>query len=254
MRRKTFPALLRDAGRKGFDAGRRSLSAMLAILSVMGLVVTLYYLSPAAARIMDSFARWQHSGGVFAAALASSLAGGLLAETSLVYFQDRGRWTRAHLDNVVFRMGLFFISGAVVFEFYERQGAWFGHGTGWSTLVPKILVDQFIFTPIWSIPTQTTASRWHALHYSFPELRRELNLNFVTERMLPVLVTNWMFWLPGVTFVYAMPQNLQMPLCILANAIWGLLLSATARQPSELPTGTTADLVEEETSALPLAD
>jgi hypothetical protein len=48
--------------------------------------------------------------------------------------------------------------------------------------------------------------------------------------MLPILVTNWMFWLPGVSLIYAMPLVLQTPLFIFATAIWGLLLPAVAQQ------------------------
>jgi hypothetical protein len=55
-----------------------------------------------------------------------------------------------------------------------------------------------------------------------------------------------------VSFVYAMPQNLQMPLSILGNAIWSLLLSATAAVSHRQTTGTIEDLVQPE--ALPQID
>ena len=48
--------------------------------------------------------------------------------------------------------------------------------------------------------------------------------------MLPVLVTNWMFWIPGVSLIYSMPLNFQTPLFIFATAIWGILLPAVGRQ------------------------
>jgi hypothetical protein len=53
--------------------------------------------------------------------------------------------------------------------------------------------------------------------------------------MLPILVTNWMFWIPGVSLIYAMPLVLQTPLFIFATAIWGLLLPAVARQERAEP-------------------
>jgi hypothetical protein len=60
-------------------------------------------------------------------------------------------------------------------------------------------------------------------------LWQELGHHFFIERMLPILVTNWMFWIPGVVLIYSMPQMLQTPLFILATAIWGLLLGAVAQ-------------------------
>ena len=140
-----------------------------------------------------------------------------------------GRWTRAHLDNAAFKAGLFLVFGAIVYEFYYFQSVWFGNGAVWSIILPKLIVDQLGYTPFISVPSQTILIRWYHAGYSFSRLRPELNRDLVTERMLPVLVTNWMFWIPGVTFIYSMPQDLQMPLAVLANAIWSILLSAAAR-------------------------
>ena len=112
-----------------------------------------------------------------------------------------------------------------------------------------MLVDQFVYTVFWSVPFQGILARWHALEFSWPRLRREMNHGFIRERLLPVLVTNWMLWLPGVSFVYAMPQNLQMPLSIIGNAIWSLLLTATADVSHRQTTGTVEDLVQPEAPA-----
>jgi len=203
---------------------------MLALQAAMAVTVAIYYGWPAGTAVLSGYATWQHAGGVFAAALATALAGGVLSELSLVYFQDKGRWSARHFEDMVFKFIFFFINGAVVYEFYCQQAVWFGQGIAWSVLVPKVLVDQFIFTVAWAMPFQTVVFRWQALRYSGKWLWRELNWDFVAERMLPVLVTNWMFWLPGVVLIYSMPTNLQTPLFIFATAIWGLLLPAVTRQ------------------------
>lgn len=205
---------------------------MLALQAAMAMVVATYYCWPAGAAILARYAAWQHAGGVLAAALATALAGGVLSELSRVYFQDKGRWTLTHVDNMVFNVVLFFICGGLVYEFYGWQAIWFGEGATWSVLIHKILVDQFIYTVIVSTPLYAFATRWHGLRYSGTKLWQELGVNFITERMLPVLVTNWMFWLPGVTLIYSMPSILQTPLFIFATAIWGLLLPAVTKHAS----------------------
>jgi hypothetical protein len=58
----------------------------------------------------------------------------------------------------------------------------------------------------------------------------ELDAEFLTERMLPVLVMNWLFWVPAMTLLYAMPSLLQPPLYVFATAMWGLLVPAVSRQ------------------------
>ena len=224
------PSALSAAVRKGILAAWANLLPMLVLEAAMAAMVAIYYCWPAGSAFLSRYAAWQHSGGVLAAAFATAVAGGVLSELSLVYLRDKGRWTATHLENMGFRLVMFFISGAIVYEFYLGQTIWFGEGAAWSVLVPKILVDQFIFTVFWATPYQTLMTRWQSLRYSGRRLWLELNPAFLTERVLPILVTGWMFWIPGVVFIYSMPSNLQAPLFIFGTAIWGLLLPAVARQ------------------------
>jgi hypothetical protein len=202
---------------------------MAVLLAAMSVLVATYYCWPAGASVLSQYAAWQHAGGIFRAGLVAGFAGGILSELSVVYICDGGRWNRTHIENMIFRFVVFFIGGMIVYQFYEWQAFWFGDGLSWRVLLPKILVDQFIFSVFWSTSYQTLTFRWQALRYSGSRLWNELDENFVFERMLPVLITNWMFWIPGVTLVYSMPLILQMPLNIFATAIWSLLLAGLAK-------------------------
>jgi hypothetical protein len=219
-----------EAFRQSILAASENLPAMLMLLVAMATVVAIYYCWPAGAFVLDRYAAWQHTGGLLAAALATAFAGGVLSELSLVYFQNKGRWTLNDVENMGFKWALFFVSGAIVYEFYAWQALWWGQGASWSVLVPKVLVDQFGFTVFWSTPFFALLTRWQVLRYSGRRLWMELKGEFITERMLPILVANWMFWIPGVVLIYSMPTNLQVPLFIFATAIWGLLLPAVTRQ------------------------
>ena len=201
----------------------------------MGCMLAIYYFWPPGSAILSSYGAWQQAGGIIRTGLVAGFAGGILSELSLVYFRDRGRWSSMHLENMVFRFVLFFFSGMMVGEFYKYQAIWFGDGLSWRILLPKILVDQGIYSVLWSTPFYSLTFRWQALRYSVSRLWNELNWNFVVQRMLPVLVTNWMFWIPGVTLVYSMPLALQMPLNIFATAIWGILLAAVSNQEERPP-------------------
>ena len=72
--------------------------------------------------------------------------------------------------------------------------------------------------------------------------------------MLPVLITNWMFWIPGVTLVYSMPLILQMPINIFATAIWSLLLAGLAKnaQAPDAEMGPALVLTEQNSVANPV--
>ena len=207
---------------------------MLVLLVAMSALVVIYYFWPAGAAALSRYAEWQHAGGIIRTGLVAGFAGGILSELSVIYVRDGGRWTKTNLENMAFRFAVFFFGGVIVGEFYQWQAVWFGDGVSWRVLLPKVLVDQFIFSVFWSTCYQTTVFRWQALRYSGSRLWSELDGNFVIERMLPVLVTNWMFWIPGVTLVYSMPLILQMPLNIFATAIWSLLLAGLAK-PTLMP-------------------
>ncbi len=222
-----------EAVHKGIRAARQNLFAILGLLSAMALVVVIYYRWPAGTGVLARYAAWQHGGGIFASALASAFAGGVLSEFSIVYFQNGGRWTLHHVENMGFKLVMFFVSGAVTYEFYVYQAIWFGDGVSWPVLMRKLLVDQFIFSPFWAVPYQTLLTRWQVLRYSGTRLWEELDGEFFVERVLPVMVTSWMFWIPGVILVYSLPLILQMSLSIFAIASWGILLAALTKPIQE---------------------
>jgi len=209
---------------------------MLLLQGVMALIVASYYYWPVGTSVLTRYAVWQHQGGIIAGALATGVAGGILSEYSLVYFQNRGRWTAHHVEHMIFKFGLFTIGGAIVYIFYAYQAIWFGDGNSWPVLLKKICVDQFIFSLFWANPFSAVMTRWFNLRYSGSKLWQELDLHFLNERILPVCITGWMFWIPGVFLIYSMPTPLQVPLFIFANAIWGILLPAVSRQEQEVLT------------------
>jgi hypothetical protein len=203
---------------------------MLALEGAMAVVVGIYYLWPAGSDVLSRYARWQASGGVLGTGLVYAVAGGVISELSLVYFQQGGRWTWANVDSLAFKFAIFFVSGCIVYHFYRLQAVWWGAGATLSVIVPKVIVDQFGYTVIWSTPYYALLTRWHALHYSGTALWRELDRHFLNDRLLPILATNWMFWIPAVSFVYAMPSVLQPALAAFATAIWGLLVATVGSQ------------------------
>jgi hypothetical protein len=113
-------------------------------------------------------------------------------------------------------------------KFYQLQARWFGAGRSLGTLALKTFVDQFIYTPFISNPFQTLAFLWKAEHFSFRSAVVKLShfkqLYVIT--VLPVLVSNWCFWIPTSALIYCFPTTLQLPLGILAVSIWSMLLAA----------------------------
>ena len=210
---------------------------MAALLVAMGAILVGYYFWPPFARAISAYGEWQAAGGVLRTGLVAGFAGGVISELSVIYFRDGDRWKLRHVEDMIFRFVLFFLGGMIVAVFYDYQAFWFGQGHSLGTLAPKVLVDQFVFSVLWSTPYYALAFRWQGVRYSPARLWSEMKPAFLFERMLPVLITNWMFWIPGVTIIYSMPLPLEMPLNIFGTAIWGVLLAALAKkgEPETMP-------------------
>jgi hypothetical protein len=155
------------------------------------------------------------------------LSVGLLAEAVKVLMSKEKRWTKANTGNAVFNLLMFGFLGVLQSYFYALQVKMFGSGTSWQVLVPKVLVDQFVWTVFLANPYQTILYLWKNKGYSFKRVSAQMTpfKPFWGTRVLPVLITNWAFWIPMVAIIYCFPAELQLPLAILAVTIWVLLLS-----------------------------
>lgn len=219
-----------EAFRKGFNAACKMAPAMTALVGVMLFIVVLYYTWGPWNAILSGYAIWQHSLGIVGAATVAGMAGGVLSELSLVYFQHRGRWTLASLENMLFKFGFFGLTGALVYGWYHVQAFCFGDSVSFKVVTYKVLADQFGFSVFITSPVNALGTRWQINRYSFTALRRELDRSFIFERILPILVTGWMFWIPAAAVVYSVPLILQTPMFLIGTSIWGLLLPAVSRE------------------------
>lgn len=115
--------------------------------------------------------------------------------------------------------------------FYRVQGRIFGDGTGALTLTKKVIVDQFVASPLWFVPTYLIALRWAELGGSWSRTRQTLNREFWTRTCPTVLVTNWLVWIPALALVYSLPPALQFPLFSVVMCCFILIVTLIAQQP-----------------------
>ncbi len=126
---------------------------------------------------------------------------------------------------MVFQLLFFAALGAYVDFLYRGLGALWGNAPDFATVGKKVLFDQFVSSPLVTIPFSTVAFVWKDSGFSAARTRDAFRAQggfFV--RYLPTLVTCWGFWGPVLVAVYAMPGDLQFPLFLAAQAAWTLLL------------------------------
>jgi hypothetical protein len=113
--------------------------------------------------------------------------------------------------------------------FYHFQTWLFGDAHDATTLVKKVLVDQFVMSPIWFVPTYVIALRWVEMGGSWARTRATLNREFWTRTCPMVLITNWLVWIPALALVYSLPAALQFPLFSVVMCFFILVVTVMTR-------------------------
>ena len=224
--------------RLGLGAARANLVPALCVEALMVGLVLAYFYMPVARPFFNVLSDWNVRGGLTFSFIAMGATVGGLTETFIVYLHKGGRWNREDLVNMAFNFLVFGLLGVMNSGLYQLQARWFGAGRSLGTLALKTSVDQFIYTPFLSNPVQTLAFLWKAEDFSLRSTAAKLShfkqLYVIT--VLPVLVSNWCFWIPMSALIYCFPTTLQLPLGILAVSIWSMLL-ATLVKPTDSAAG-----------------
>jgi len=189
---------------------------------LIGYVIGFYrYESFAAAG--QVLADWKIRYGWWFVGILAGVASGVLPEIAKALTAGRGSYKRPRLREILFRFVYFGSMGVLVDRFYHLQGVMFGQGKDPATLLLKLVVDQVLFSAAFSIPLAVTVFAWQDLGFNFKALRAELGWEFIRDRILPVLVPGWCFWIPAVLCVYAMPGDMQTMLYLFLAAAWAVL-------------------------------
>lgn len=226
--------MISSSARAGLDAAKQSLKPAMFVWALMAMVAVLYYAVPASQGLFTALSALQNRLGLLFPFLGMGLSVGILAEIVQVLISDDKRWKQANTINALFNLSIFGILGVMQNYFYMLQTRIFGSGTAWHVLLPKVLFDQFVWTVFWANPYQTVLYLWKNQGFNCRAVTSQMRpfKPFWGTQILPVLITNWAFWIPMVSIIYCFPPELQLPLAILAVTIWVLLLSILTSKKS----------------------
>jgi hypothetical protein len=125
------------------------------------------------------------------------------------------------------------IKGMEVDGFYRLQGFLFGYESNFGTILTKVLVDQFVYCIFWSAPFTALFYGWKKAGFKFVTDPPWLSVRFIFEESIFLLFSTWIIWIPSVSIIYAMPENLQIPLFNITLCFFVLVISVLEkRSPS----------------------
>jgi len=214
--------------RPGYVALRDNWRPLVLTVCVAAALVGAFYTVAPVRRFVSDVAAAKQSWGYLGSALAAAIAGGLLPECARAAIAGRRyRFTAERLRAVGFDLAFFAAMGALVDGFYRVQGQVFGDAPTPAVAVKKTLVDQLLFSPLLSNPMSAILYRWRELGFdaraTASELRRPVG--FVRDRLLPIVLPAWAYWVPMNVLTYSLPTDgPHFLLYLFALAGWSLLL------------------------------
>jgi hypothetical protein len=167
-------------------------------------------------------AGWKVSGGLPFASLTGALAGGVLPELAKLIALGPAA-VAGRTAEIAFNVAFFSLNGVVIDLLYRGEAYLFGDGAGVRTVVEKVAFDQFVFTPTW-LAVIVVLFLWRQRAFSVSAVRAALGRGFYQQRVVPLLLPNWLFWIPMVSIIYALPGTLQFLMFIPALAAWSLIM------------------------------
>lgn len=206
---------------------RNFVPGLLLQLLAFALVIT-YIGSDRARAWFDHVGEIKYRLGYLFSALSTLLFGGIIPFLVLL---GSGRTDKTTLGRSLLFYVLFWAwKGIEVDAFYRLQAVAFGSGASFAVIAKKIVVDQFVYNPIWAGPTQVWFFLWKECRFSQAAMRPRFAEQSLWRRVVIVVVSSWIVWIPTVAIIYALPSALQVPLFNIIICFWSLLLSSLSKR------------------------
>jgi len=185
---------------------------------------------PSAHALFQGIGTWKERYGLAFSATTTAFFGGAVPFLFLL-LSGRIRRTRLAPD-LAFYMLFWAYKGVEVDLFYRLQSHLFGNHAAVGTIVRKVLLDQFVYNPIWAAPMSALAFLWKESAFSWNTMKSRLGFEFMTFSVPVTLMSTWAVWIPAVAIIYCLPAPLQIPLFNLVLCFWVLVLSFISKRPS----------------------
>jgi len=198
-------------------------------------LVAAYYWHVPTRSTLDSLAAVKSRFGYAYSMLSTALFGGAIP---FLYMRlNSGTRKVTPRSHGLFYLAFWAYKGFEVDLFYRIQGWLFGNLPTLWTIVKKVVVDQFVYCVLISMPFTVIAFFWKDTGFDWKRLR-SLNIPGFLKTTLPVaLLGTWIVWIPAVTVIYCLPPALQIPLFNIVLCFYALMIAAlNARNAAVDPT------------------
>jgi hypothetical protein len=194
-------------------------------LAALALVLGYYY-APGVHRALARVTEFRQETGVGFGIVSTALFGAVLPLLYIRLSRDNERPDSGYSGIQGLCLTLFWAyKGLEVDLWYRLQAHWIGTGHGPATIAIKVILDQFVYCPLFAVPVTVAV---YQLVQAWPDRVKFLAdvraPGWYRRHALPVLVANAGVWVPAVAVIYALPTPLQLPLQNIVLCFYTLIL------------------------------
>ncbi len=221
-------AISSDQTESPWSAGLRGARANLVpgiILQLFALALVLgYYFHAPTRELCEKLAAFRTEQGFLYSLVATSFFGGLLPCLYLKLIPATKN--RYNLSQNLFLIAFWAYKGIEVDLWYRLLVRLVGAGHDIQTIVIKMILDQFVASPLYFVPVTLIAYTWCESHFDTAAVIADIRApGWYLRRVPTVLIANVGVWTPTVCIIYSLPGALQIPLFNLVLCFFTLLLA-----------------------------
>ncbi len=219
--------------RRGLHAARQIAPAGAVLLTVAVSILLGYRYVPVFTHALDALAAVKQRSGWLFAVVSTVIFGGIipvLAQQAMAATRTTRAWHK-----MPYLIVFWAIKGIEVDLLYRGEAWLIGDNTQLLTIVSKVLFDQFVYCPVWALPSTVLFYVWLDGDCRFKRLRQRMGKGWYARLILPVMITNWFVWVPAVVVIYCLKLPLQLPIQNIILCLWAILLLVLVRQPVTRP-------------------
>ena len=182
-----------------------------------------YFAIPAFRNYLESVGAYKESCGWKFSVVSTAIFGGLIPSV-IPWLLGSTQKNKPSLGLTIASTILWAYKGFEIDMFYHFQAWLFGNNLDFTTVAIKTFCDQIVWVPLIGMVNVVLFYRWRDCGYSFTRFWQALEKDWYQKRVLPVLIANWVIWIPAVAMIYSLPIALQLPVQNLILCFWVLIL------------------------------
>lgn len=212
------------------NAFRANIKPAIYLQTIAVAIALSYFYIPTTEPFFASLAHLKTTYGIYYSIVSTAIFGGLLPYLIMLFTKQIHFKPIAQL---VFYCTLWGSMGLIVDLFYQFQGSLFGNNNDVSTIIKKVVLDQFVYNIIFAAPVTTLCFLYRDNQFRLKPWLKCINRKLFTEEIPILLISTWIVWVPAVSVIYTMPPNLQVPLFNIVLCLFVLIIALLNKPKAE---------------------